>query len=172
MYVVEDDADARPKAAGAVKPMPYWFAWGRVNAGVFHPNSSSYSNVQVDGDFRAGRVGMWGGSWGAYTQDWDLLAQVNAGAYMRAWHPFAFDGGTPVHHFATGSFGQTYIKKGSPDRVKTLIRIMDYLGAPFASEEWSFLNFGDPNVHHTIDPDGIPSSPSKVSRSSPSPGST
>ena len=127
-----------------------------VSAGVFHPNSVSYSNVQVDGDFRAGRVAMWGGSWGAYTQDWDLLANENPNAYMRAWHPFAFDGGKPVHHFATGSFGQTYIKKGSTERVKTLLRIMDYLGAPFASEEWSFLNFGDPNVHHTLDADGNP----------------
>ena len=127
-----------------------------VGAGVFHPNSVSYSNVQVDGDFRAGRVAMWGGSWGAYTQDWDLLANVNPNAYMRAWHPFAHDGGKPVHHFATGSFGQTYLKNGSPERVKTLLRIMDYLGAPFASEEWAFLNYGSRDVHHTLDAEGNP----------------
>jgi putative aldouronate transport system substrate-binding protein len=127
-----------------------------VGAGVFHPNSVSYSNVQVDADFRAGRIAMWGGSWGAYTQDWDLLANVNPSAYMRAWQPFAHDGGKPVHHFATGSFGQTYLKKGSPERVKTLLRIMDYLGAPFASEEWSFLNFGERDVHHTLDAEGNP----------------
>jgi putative aldouronate transport system substrate-binding protein len=39
-------------------------------------------------------------------------------------------------------------------RVKELLGMLNYLGAPFGSEEWRMLQYGLVNVHHTVREDG------------------
>ena len=41
------------------------------------------------------------------------------------------------------------------ERVKELLRILDYIASPFGSEEWFFLNYGIEGVDHQLN-DGIP----------------
>ena len=36
------------------------------------------------------------------------------------------------------------------ERVKELLRVIDYLAAPFGCEEWVFLNYGHEGVHHMM----------------------
>ncbi|MEU2431577.1 hypothetical protein ABZ611_19030 [Streptomyces sp. NPDC007861] len=70
--------------------------------------------------------------------------------------PFAAEPGlTPSWHFGYGSVGFTAISnKVGKDRIETLLKVMDYLSAPFGSEERLLLDNGLEGVHHTRSKDG------------------
>ncbi|MEU9859385.1 hypothetical protein AB0D99_00815 [Streptomyces sp. NPDC047971] len=70
--------------------------------------------------------------------------------------PFAAEkGGTPSFSFGYGSVGFTAINnKVSKARVETLLQVMNYLSAPFGSEERLFLDYGMEGTHHTRTKDG------------------
>ncbi|MFF1356420.1 hypothetical protein [Streptomyces sp. NPDC058297] len=65
--------------------------------------------------------------------------------------PFAAEKGmTPSYWYGYGSVGFTAINnKVSKDRIETLLQIMNYLSAPFGSEERLFLDNGLEGTHHT-----------------------
>ncbi|MCX4514194.1 hypothetical protein OHA27_28510 [Streptomyces sp. NBC_01619] len=70
--------------------------------------------------------------------------------------PFAAEPGmTPSWHFGYGSVGFTAINNTVPkDRIETLLQVMNYLCAPFGSEERLFLDNGLPGTHHSRSKDG------------------
>lgn len=66
-------------------------------------------------------------------------------------------GDKAVYHLGYGSLGFTAINKSaSPERVKQLLRVLDFLAAPFGSSEWLFLHYGSEGEHFTFDKDGLP----------------
>lgn len=68
------------------------------------------------------------------------------------------DGGGPAPWaLGSGSFGMTAIAKADPDRIRLCLRMADYLAAPFGSEEYSYLSYGEEGVDHTLDEQGNPS---------------
>ena len=72
-------------------------------------------------------------------------------------HPFAHDGGTPPHLAAAGNYGLTYItQQSSPERVAMLLRIANFLAAPFGTTEWLLNYFGVKDVDYTSNSDGAP----------------
>ncbi len=71
--------------------------------------------------------------------------------------PFpAHDGGKPQHFVTGGHLWATAIKKSSDDRVKELLRIMNWLAAPFGSQEDQLLTFGVTGTDYTVDGNGTP----------------
>ncbi|HWK81707.1 MAG TPA: hypothetical protein VNP95_13130, partial [Thermomicrobiales bacterium] len=71
--------------------------------------------------------------------------------------PVAPDGTPGVTHNNTGFFGYTGIpasNSGNEDRILELLRILDYLAAPFGSEEQVFLSSGIEGVHWEYDANG------------------
>jgi putative aldouronate transport system substrate-binding protein len=67
------------------------------------------------------------------------------------------DGGAGISYQTPGYFGFTAISaKAAQDEKKLdeLLRIMNYLVAPFGSEEYTFLVYGIPGVHSEALPDG------------------
>ncbi|MFF8845205.1 hypothetical protein ACF08N_21215 [Streptomyces sp. NPDC015127] len=70
--------------------------------------------------------------------------------------PFAAEPGMrPSYSYGYGSVGFTAINKQvSKARIETLLQIMDYLSAPFGSEERLFLDNGLEGTHHTRSKDG------------------
>jgi putative aldouronate transport system substrate-binding protein len=132
------------------------FARELYAAGVYHPNSTTYTATALENDWKAGKVVSNSTSWGAYTQQWGQLAAVNPSARARNLKPFAFDGGPAMYHFGPSNFGLTFVKKGSPDRVKLVLRMLNFLAAPFGSQEANLLLYGVEGTDHTLDDDGIP----------------
>ena len=51
----------------------------------------------------------------------------------------------------------TWSRKAAPDRVKEILRIMDYLAAPFGTEEDLLLTYGARDQDYAVDADGNPS---------------
>src|SRR4029078_13581795 len=68
----------------------------------------------------------------------------------------AHDGGKPQHFVTGGHLWATAMKKGSPDRIKELLRILNYLAAPFGSAEDQLLTLGLKAVDYTLDAQGNP----------------
>ncbi|HEX8967890.1 MAG TPA: hypothetical protein VF937_08430, partial [Chloroflexota bacterium] len=69
--------------------------------------------------------------------------------------PFAaHDGGKPQHFLGPGFIATNAIKKASPDRIKELLRIFDFLAAPFGTQEDLLLQYGLADLHYTLDGSG------------------
>lgn len=132
------------------------FVHDLVSSGVYHPNSSTFSAIQAGDEVRAGRSLMYPNTWGSYTQNWDQLAALNPNGRMRPLMPFAHDGGQVVSLLGNGQFGLTYLKNAPPDRVKMLLGVLNYLGAPFGSQENALIQFGVENTDYTLDAQGSP----------------
>src|SRR3954470_23172526 len=71
--------------------------------------------------------------------------------------PFAAVAGhKPVTYLSTGFVSMNVLKKGSPERIKELLRIMNYLAAPFGSEESTLLRYGIKDQDYKLDEKGTP----------------
>ncbi|MFB6705365.1 hypothetical protein ACFCW6_11720 [Streptomyces sp. NPDC056333] len=98
----------------------------------------------------------------------EKVAQGSLGAYVQSFPSFLTDvktydfpfgvivpfagkaGATPSYTLGYGSVGYTAIsKKADTKRVEMLLRVLDYLAAPFGTEERLFLDNGVEGTHYT-----------------------
>jgi putative aldouronate transport system substrate-binding protein len=71
--------------------------------------------------------------------------------------PFAATaGGKPQHFITGGTVAYNIVKKSSPDRTREILRIMNYLAAPFGTQEDMLLTYGLRDQDYTVDADGNP----------------
>jgi putative aldouronate transport system substrate-binding protein len=71
--------------------------------------------------------------------------------------PFSADASTRVQSYNSGGFNATNVmKKGSPDRIRELLRIVDYLAKPFGTQEDLLLSFGVSGTDYTFDSNAEP----------------
>jgi putative aldouronate transport system substrate-binding protein len=73
---------------------------------------------------------------------------------------FALDLGRPYGPSATpwagpGIFGFVTFRQADPERIKMLLRICNYLSAPFGTLEYELANYGVEGVHYTKESGGI-----------------
>jgi putative aldouronate transport system substrate-binding protein len=82
--------------------------------------------------------------------------------------PFpAADGGKPQAFLSHGFISMNVLKKASPDRIKELLRIMNFLAAPFGSQEDLLLSYGLKDRDYSLDANGNPvPSPEGIARAS------
>jgi len=133
------------------------FARDLWSAGVWHPDARTLTGTTLSTAIRGGQAVVASHSFGALIAQWPLLAAQNPAARLRVVHPFSADGTTkPIYHRGPSNFGMSFLKKGSPERVKLLLRVLNYIASPFGSQEWALLNYGVEGVHFTRDAQGIP----------------
>jgi putative aldouronate transport system substrate-binding protein len=133
------------------------FARELWTAGVFHPDCRTLSGTTLSTALRGGQGAVASHSFGALIAQWALLAAENPDARLRVIHPFSADGkAKPIYHTGPSNFGITYVKKGDPERVKLLLRVLNYIASPFGSQEWALLNYGVEGVHYNRSADGVP----------------
>ena len=126
-------------------------------AGVWHPDTRSLNGTTLSTALRGDQAAVASHSFGALIAQWPLLASQNPAARLRVIHPFSADGKTkPIYHTGPSNFGVSFIKKGSPDRVKLLMRVLNYIASPFGSREWALLNYGLEGTHFNVDAQGVP----------------
>ena len=127
-------------------------------AGVFHPNSATYNAANLSTDFQADRfVFDFTGFQGQSSTFWDAAPALHPPGKFRILPPFPAQAGQKATYFAsTGSFGFTVLKKASPDRVKELLGILNYLAAPFGSREYNLQHYGVKGVDYTPNDKGNP----------------
>ena len=133
------------------------FARDLWSAGVFHPDTRTLNGTTLSTALRGGQTVVASHSFGALIAQWPLLAAENPAAHLRVIHPFSADGKSkPIYHTGPSNFGMSFIKKGSADRVKLLLRVLNYIASPFGSQEWALLNYGVEGAHYARDAQGIP----------------
>src|SRR5205823_3490611 len=88
---------------------------------------------------------------------WQRAASQNPPVKVPMIGPFAaHDGQQPIHFFGNGFAGATGLKQASPERIQELLRILNWLAAPFGSQEDLLLSYGLPDVHYKLDGAGNP----------------
>src|SRR5207245_6532412 len=65
-------------------------------------------------------------------------------------------GETPRHDISGGTVAYNLLKKGSPDRVREILRMLNYLSAPFGTQEDLLLTYGLRDQDYTVDTDSNP----------------
>ena len=132
----------------------------RLNdAGVFHPDAASMSIANAKDGFLGGKFAGYVDGWTAiitHRQNFRLVDPNNSAAVILV--PPGFDGGNPAVERSQGFFGMSCIPTTigkDTERVKELLRIVDYCTAPFGSEEYTFLRWGIQGVHYDLK-DGAP----------------
>ena len=118
--------------------------------GSFHPDSGGMTFAQAKTAFVGGKVGLHSEGFGNFVSakatgtTYYLLVQQNAQAEIAGLMPSMTGGSKGLTRNTQGSFGFVGIPAAVKDqnRVKELLRILDYMAAPFGSEEYDFLNYG------------------------------
>jgi putative aldouronate transport system substrate-binding protein len=109
-------------------------------------------------DFAAGKWTIWlDGFATAWSDPWRRARSASKPfeVHMIPLFP-AHDGGKPVHMLNAAHLGATAIKKGSPERTKELLRVLNYLAAPFGSQEDLLLSYGVEGPDYALDTRGNP----------------
>lgn len=120
-------------------------------AGIYHPDANTMTTPQAKTAFIAGKFAAYSDGFPAYQQHWETVAPINPGFKVRVMIPFGHGGGKGRFFYGTGSFGNTVIKKASEDRVKELLRIANFLAAPFGSKEYQLVTSGVKGIDFTTD---------------------
>ncbi|MFE5688095.1 sugar ABC transporter substrate-binding protein [Streptomyces sp. NPDC056512] len=122
-------------------------------AGVYYPEATSVSQVDLKTQFWNGTVLSMTDGFLSYPGS----AQGIKDAFdLDALVPYVPEGTTPGYQQSQGIFGYTVIKKASKDRVKLMLRVLDYLASPFGTEEYELVHFGLEGTHFKRDKDNNP----------------
>ncbi|MGA7204589.1 MAG: sugar ABC transporter substrate-binding protein, partial [Specibacter sp.] len=71
--------------------------------------------------------------------------------------PFSFDGAIkPTYDMGYGTVGYTAFKKTDEKRIKEQLALINWLSAPFGTEEYLLKNYGVEGKDFTLDKDGNP----------------
>lgn len=128
-------------------------------AGVYHPNSGNYGSLAIKDDHVAGKFAFAESTWTATYQDfWHRGAALDPPVQMRTMAPFTHDGGGSVKYYLSPAvqigfplLGITVLKKAPEDRVRELLGILDYLAAPFGSQEALLIDYGVEGADYSWD---------------------
>jgi putative aldouronate transport system substrate-binding protein len=128
-------------------------------AGFYHPNTLTNSTFQNgQNDLVAGRTAIYILTFGnPWVDTWrkGLMLQKPVDVLMVPPFP-AHAGGKPSHFFQIGFQSATAMKRAEPERIKELLRILNFLAAPFGSAEDLLLTAGVKDTDYKLDSDGNP----------------
>jgi putative aldouronate transport system substrate-binding protein len=130
------------------------------DAGLFYPDSPSLSGSPAGALYYAGKwVFSPHASWSlvAYQTAWERANTADPEAKPRALLPFNKEGtGRAAQYIGLGSTGTIALKKASPDRIKELLGVLNYLAAPVGTSEALLLQYGVEGPDFTRDSNGNP----------------
>jgi len=129
------------------------YAADLFKAGLYHPNSLQYNTLSARTDFMGRRMifrfdGLQASPyWGGYN-----APPMDPPSLITLVPPFSADGvSKAVYYFGRPNFGITLIKKAADARVKELLRILNFIAAPFGSVEQQLIAYGVEGKDFTYD---------------------
>ncbi|MEY9849545.1 hypothetical protein [Streptacidiphilus sp. MAP5-3] len=126
--------------------------------GLFNPDAMSLpSSVATQAKFASGE---WVTTADSLTGGLlTVFQQVGNSFTVDVAYPYGTAPNVPGGDFA---FSYTAIKASSPERIKMLLRVLDYLAAPWGTKEFELVNYGVEGVHFTRAADGSPANPTTL----------
>lgn len=119
-------------------------SWAAAN--LMHPDAFSSPNTKVW--FSTGKAYFNPDSFSAWSQYWvGASKDLDFGGCEIP----AFDGGGDGHMWVSfPSFGRSAINKDAGDRVETLLKVANYLAAPFGTQEFLDVKYGQQGKDYTL----------------------
>ncbi|AKU18708.1 hypothetical protein VV02_06860 [Luteipulveratus mongoliensis] len=133
------------------------FARQLVQAGVTVPGSDAFTTIQRKNAFNAGKGSFVYDGLPAYREYAIAAKHVDPKADIRPALMPGAKGGTAKVWADNIVLAYSLVKKGSPERIKEILKVADFLAAPVGSEESQLLVFGVEGVDFTRDAKGNPS---------------
>jgi putative aldouronate transport system substrate-binding protein len=113
------------------------------DAGVIYPDSPTATVNQGAQNFYAGKYALWTNSLVIGDTVWNRAFAQDPQFAMRAVAPFpASSGGKPVHFLGSGANLLTVMKKTSDQQATKLLGLLNYLSAPFGTQEYLTMWYG------------------------------
>ncbi|MFE9045656.1 extracellular solute-binding protein [Streptomyces sp. NPDC007818] len=132
----------------ALEQMAAWY-----KEGLYRADALSIDAATAGTDLENGKVAVKVDS--VWLQDLARRTQDKFTADLA--RPYApANGAEPKHWFGNGYFSYTALKKAPKARIELLLRVIDFLSAPFGSREWELINFGVEGTHFTRTESGAP----------------
>jgi putative aldouronate transport system substrate-binding protein len=146
--VRDRETDQYKAAVGYIKDL--------MQAGLYPPDLQTAT--QSRDAFLAGKFVVSNEAFGNGWNDmWRRGLQQNPQRSFTILKPFSASAAGQARHFLTGgTVAYNVVKKSSPDRVKEVLQILNYLAAPFGTQEDVLLTYGVLDQDYTVDPDGNP----------------
>lgn len=120
-------------------------------ARVFHPESFAATNNVRNDWFTYGTVPLVFGGFAGWSK-YEAWGETVDGFTMAPLQMFAYDSSSePVHRGSSVQASTTLIKKSDPDRVRFLLRTLNWLAAPFGSSEHLLKAYGVEKQTYTLD---------------------
>jgi putative aldouronate transport system substrate-binding protein len=127
-------------------------------AGIFHPDSVNLNVVTAATSFEA-RQGAFVFT-GLRPDFWDIRGTAAEGlqpaANVNLLTPPAAPGLKPRYFNGRPAFSIAFLKKAPEARIKMLLRVLDYIAAPFGSDEFLLINYGVKSRDWEPDANGNP----------------
>jgi putative aldouronate transport system substrate-binding protein len=115
-----------------------------ADAGAYHPDSLTISTTDLKTFWHNGTVACVTDGFGAVALQ--TLVDIDDRFALDLGRPY---GPAPTPWLGAGNFGHVSFKQASPERIGLLLRICDYLSAPFGTTEFELANYGVEGVHYT-----------------------
>lgn len=121
-----------------------------MKAGYFHPDTLG-GRLQLRELFGNGTLALNPDGYAA----WDILYDTYPGIEVGGILEPGFEGGAGVHRSGPPAFALTALKKAEPDRIRQVLRVLDWLAAPLGTKEYLLRKFGVEGQHYDW-VDGVP----------------
>jgi putative aldouronate transport system substrate-binding protein len=113
------------------------------DAGVVHPDAPTASVNQAAQNFYGGKYAVWSNGLLIGDTVWNRANAQDPNFSMRAVAPFPANPGTkPVHHLGPGANLLTVLKNTSAEQARKLLGVLNYLAAPFGTQEYLTIWYG------------------------------
>ena len=127
-------------------------------AGVYDPDQPTYNVSIARNNYLASKLAVvqesFGGGW---TDLWLRGRSQNPPAKFNFMVPFAAQAGVKPTHFMTPGFLLANgFRKASPDKIEELLRVCNWLAAPFGTQEDLLVQYGVEGTDYTLDASGNP----------------
>lgn len=121
-----------------------------IKDGVVHPDALGAPLTKVQQWLQSGTVAMNNTGYVAWGTT-QLAEGKDPARDLGAIVPPGYSSGEGVHWEGPGFFGLLILKKNTKSRIEELLRICDWLSAPFGTEEYLFRRFGLANTHYKLE---------------------
>ncbi|MEW2519182.1 extracellular solute-binding protein [Actinacidiphila alni] len=122
------------------------FMSGLRRDGSYNPDATSLSDVDMMTQFYNGTIKSMIDGFLAYPTNYQGIK----GAFtLDLAQPYAVSGHRPQYQATRGAFGYVVLKQAPKERVEMILRVLDFLAAPFGSEEYELSHYGVEGVHFT-----------------------
>jgi putative aldouronate transport system substrate-binding protein len=125
--------------------------------GLVHPDIVATEGADSKQLFRGGKILFMQDGPGAWQGMQAEEAKVTPGFNMQPVPIFSATGGDPLVWGSDRPIFFTFIKKGlGKARVEELLRVANWIAAPFGTKEWELREYGKEGTHFTRDAAGVP----------------